>query len=471
MPRVWSAPGHVRSSGRDAVELAASAGLVLDPWQEFVLEHALGEREDGRWSAFEVGVCVPRQNGKGAIIEARTLAGLFLFGERLLIHSAHLFDTSKEAMRRLLELIEGCPELDQQVKAVHRANGTEGIELKSRQRVRFRARTKSGGRGLTGDVLFLDEAMYLPAATISALLPVLSARPNAQVIYTGSAVDKVENPDGVTFARARERCVAGEDSQLAWFEWSLPAGAPDDVPADVAADPGSWRLANPALGIRITEDAVRREMPAMDRRGFAVERLGVGDWPRTDMPTAAVIDPSVWSGLVDEESEVLDPVWLGFDVSPDRKWASIVAAGLRRDGLVHVEVVERRPGARWVAGRVRELVARHKPAGVVCDRAGQSSSVVKDLEGQGVRVKETDHREMIMACGEFYDMVVDGGLRHLAQEALDAAVAGAVKRDLGGAWAWNKRASGIDITPLVAATLAAGRLSQPAARVPTVEVI
>ena len=38
------------------------------------------ERADGNWSAFEVGVNVPRQNGKGGIIEARELAGLFLLG-------------------------------------------------------------------------------------------------------------------------------------------------------------------------------------------------------------------------------------------------------------------------------------------------------------------------------------------------------------------------------------------------------
>jgi hypothetical protein len=41
------------------------AGLILDPWQQFVLVNALGERADGRWAAFEVGVDVARQNGKG----------------------------------------------------------------------------------------------------------------------------------------------------------------------------------------------------------------------------------------------------------------------------------------------------------------------------------------------------------------------------------------------------------------------
>ena len=64
-------------------------GLHLDPWQQLVLEGACGERADGKWSAFEVAVISPRQNGKNGILEAREIAGLCLFGEQLILHSAH----------------------------------------------------------------------------------------------------------------------------------------------------------------------------------------------------------------------------------------------------------------------------------------------------------------------------------------------------------------------------------------------
>jgi hypothetical protein len=133
---------------------------------------------DGKWAAFEVGVEVAAQNGKGAILEARELAGLFLLGERLIIHSAHQFDTSLEAFRRLLCLIEDTPDFDRRVQRVSRSHGEEGIELKNRQRIRFRTRTKGGGRGFSGDCLILDEAMILPESAHGALLPTLSARPN-----------------------------------------------------------------------------------------------------------------------------------------------------------------------------------------------------------------------------------------------------------------------------------------------------
>src|SRR5665213_714851 len=89
LPRLSSVPPYVSTTGQEAIDLAALAGLVLDPWQQWVLMRALGERADGKWSAKRVGLVVGRQNGKNSVLEARELAGLFLLGERLIIHSAH----------------------------------------------------------------------------------------------------------------------------------------------------------------------------------------------------------------------------------------------------------------------------------------------------------------------------------------------------------------------------------------------
>jgi hypothetical protein len=73
-PPIQTAPPSVSSAGQEAIDLAAKAGLKLDPWQQHVLRVGMGEAPDGSWSAFEVAVNVPRQNGKGGIIEARESA-------------------------------------------------------------------------------------------------------------------------------------------------------------------------------------------------------------------------------------------------------------------------------------------------------------------------------------------------------------------------------------------------------------
>jgi len=455
-PRFLTRPADtVSSTGAEAVELAALAGLHLDPWQQLILDGALGERPDGSWAAFEVGVVVPRQNGKGALLEARELAGLFLLGERLIVHSAHLFDTSLEAFRRLLELIESTPELDQRVQRVSRSHGEEGIELRGGQRIRFRTRTRGGGRGLSADLVVLDEAMILPTAVHGALLPTLSARPNPQVWYTGSAVDQAIHDDGVVLARVRERGIAG-DPRLFYAEWSLDRANPADVTLADAADPAAWHAANPALDVRISREHVTAEQRALDGRAFAVERLNVGDWPATDDTVEHVIDPDLWNQLADDTSTIHGRPVFAFDVSPDRSRTAIAAAGRRDDGLLHVEVIAHGPGTGWIVDELTRLKQRYRPTRVVCDAAGPAGALVARLANAGVTADALSAREHADACGTIVDSVNDRALRHTGTDELYAAIRGAATRPLGESWAWARRSSTVDISPLVAATLALG---------------
>jgi hypothetical protein len=436
------------------------AGLSLDPWEEYILTESLGERADHKWAAFEVGVVVPRQNGKGSILEARELTGLFLLDERLLIHSAHQFDTSLEGFRRLLMLIEDTPEFDRRVDRVSKSHGEEGIELKKnprtglRQRIRFRTRTKGGGRGFTADWLGLDEAMILPEATVGALLPTLSARPNPQVMYAASAVDQEVHDEGVALARLRERALVGGDPSLAYFEHSVDAGNPAEVTRAMAEDPKRWAEANPGLGIRITTEHVAREQRSMDPRTFAVERLGVGDWPRTDGLDGVVITPEAWASRIDRESSALNPVCFALDVTPDRSHGAIGVAGPRPDRRCHVEIIEHKRGTGWMVERVAGLVVSHKPVAVVCDASGPAASLLAELAEAGIEVTLVNAKEQAQACGLLYDAVDQDTLRHLGTRELEQAIAGAVKRPLGDAWAWSRKSSAVDISPLVAVTLA-----------------
>lgn len=454
-PSVCHVPPHQSSAGQEAVELAKYAGLILDPWQEFVLSGALGERKNGKWAAFEVGLVVPRQNGKGAILEARELAGLFLLGERLIIHSAHQFDTSLEAFRRVLALIEDTPDFSKRVKRVSRSHGEEGIELTNGQRIRFRTRTKGGGRGFTGDCLVLDEAMYLPESAHGALLPTLSARPNSQVWYTGSAVDQWVHDNGVVLSRLRERGHKGDDPGLAYFEWAHEAAHPEWIEPDVATTEEAWAKANPGLGIRISSGHIANEQRAMDPRTFAVERLGVGDWPNANAEKDQVIGAERWNACADPHSTFTGVPTFAFDVTPNRSQATIAVAGLRSDGHLHIEVVERGKGTGWVIERLKELLARHKAHSVVCDTAGPAASLLPQLEEHEVEVSTVTAKEYARACGHFFDAAEQENLRHLNTSDLNASVRGAATRPLGEAWAWSRKTSSIDISPLVACTLAA----------------
>jgi hypothetical protein len=438
-PRVLSVPPYVSSSGPEVVELAADAGLLFDPFQSLILDGGLGERADGQWSAFEVAEFMPRQNGKGSVIEGRQLGGLFLFPEKLIIYSAHEFKTAQEMFRRILSLVEGRDWLSRKVLRVRTSHGEEGIELRDGTRLRFVARSGGSGRGFTCDCLILDEVMILGAQSMAALLPTLSARPNPQIWYAGSA--GLEGSEQQR--RIRARGLTGTDPNLAYYEWSVP----DDT--DDLDDRAGWAQANPALGIRLTEEFIGRERAAMPELEFARERLGI--W--SDARREAVIDPVLWDRLADPDSVALDPVKFAFDVTPDRSMAAIASAGRRKDGRLHGEIVDYRPGTSWVIPRMRELDEKWQPDDTLLDPAGPAGSLLPDLERAGIKFTAVTSREMAQACGLVYDLATQDGLRHMGQSMLDTALLGAKKRPLGDAWAWARKGTA-DICPLYAFTLA-----------------
>src|SRR5690606_14640708 len=164
----------------------------------------------------------------------------------------------------------------------------------------------------------------------------------------------------------------------------------------------------------------------------------------------------VWNNLVDQASEPGPGLVLAVDVSPDRSMASIGVASERRDGVVHLEIIENRAGTGWLVPRLREIRERHGAAVVVMDALSAAASLEPDMRRAGLRVIKTSLSDLADACGLFFDAVQDGAVRHLGSPVLDAALRSARRRKLrsGEAWAWSRATSEADITPLVSVTLA-----------------
>jgi hypothetical protein len=460
------------SSGGEATALAARCGLVLDPWQAWVLEHALGERPgDGRWAAFEVGLIIPRQNGKNAILEARELAGLFLFGEQLIIHTAHQFKTARRAFMRIRNLIESVPEFDRRVAKVSASHGEEGITLLGGQELLFLARSGSSGRGFTADLVVYDEAMILDSAPVQASLPSLSAMRNPQVWYTGSAgLGKVSTQ----LARVRRAGIAGTSRHMFFAEWSIDWHTDRCEPSCTRHDdplkPAAVARSNPSLGaVRangtgLTLEACERELDAMGEEPYAVERLGVGDYPSA-ADDWAVIPRRLWEAamVADMPARAGRPVF-AIDTRPDMGATAIGECGPvpGRPGVYALELADHAAGMRWAVGRAAELDRRHGPTTWVVDKRAAAGDLIDDLTAAGLTVVVPTAAEVAHACVGFYDAVTagdaaDGGgprIIHNGERAVARALAGADKRKLGESWAWDRTAGTVDLCPLVAFTLA-----------------
>lgn len=464
-PRYCWIPEHDASIGLRAVEFCKEVGLTLDPWQETILEASLNESGD-HWTAREVGLIMPRQNGKNEILLARQLVGLYLLNERLIIHSAQEWPTAMEAFGRLRDVIEDSPALMQTVarKGISMSHGNEGVTLANGQRIRFRTRTGPGGRGFTADCVMFDEAMYLSEMFYGALRPTILARPNTQIWLTGSAVDREVHEHGVVLARLRERGIANEE-EIAYFEYSMEGENPDLVSDEQLEDPGELRKANPAADSRIDIKNLLSAKRSMSRRSFAVECGGIGDYPRTDGLEGVVITPEAWEACLDENGTITGPLCFCLDADPIRAHSAVCVAGLRDDGLIQVEVCRAEKGTGWVVDYVVGRVAEHKPLAVVLDGMSGSFSLLPDLteklkdEGllSGLKAGEVvvlSSRENGQAASMLYDAVDQQTVRHRGQPEVSDALRGAAKSDMTDAWRWSRKDSSVNITPLVGCTLA-----------------
>lgn len=440
-PRVLHGPKTRQNSWQDVSDLAAGFGVVLDPWQETVLQAAMGERPDGQWAARQVAISAPRQNGKSEIIVARALAGILLFGEQTIIVSAHQQDTAREVFGRLLGIIEQFPNLEERVESVMRAVNREYIRFKSGQTIRFKARSTGSGRGFSCDCLLLDEAQILSPSSWSAILPTMSARPNPQAWLLGTP--PTENDDGEVFERMRNLGVLGRENTVAYLEWA----AESDDPID---DPLTWAKANPAYGSRISQEAVATELASMSEEQFRLERLGIWNEAAAHMP---VIPAAVWRKLnaPGPDSET-PPTAFGVDMSHAMQ-ISVAAAWVVEDSI-HVEEV-------WAGGDVAAAVqwiatAAGRRTEVVIDDLSPASQMVPELINRRVKVRKSTARDMAKGCLQFESRAGAGTVSHAGQAQLAAAVAGAKKRPIGdaGGWGWDRRDASSQIHPLVACTLA-----------------
>ncbi len=457
-PRIFVEPdGDEHPRWTEFEDFLGKCGISLDGWQEDVLRAAL-RRRGSLWAAFTVGMCVPRQNGKNEILMARELIGALPLAEKLQVHSAHLSDTSIEAFARMDDLIDGNRFLEAQVRHIRRTNGREAISFKGDdydRRIRFRTRTRGGGRGFSGSPVYFDESMVFPVVSQNSILPVMSAQPDPQAWYMGSAVDKREQPEGLVFAAVRQRALEGGDDRLLYCEWSLDVELPELVMEGQAADPASWAATNPSLGIRITPEYVEAERRDLTPRGFAVERLGVGDWPDLEGHDV-LLNIDAWDALENPEAELQPGYVLSFDVSPERH-TSILLSGRSLTGKYMTKLIAHEAGTRWAVDRIAKAYADDSNISyVACDGLGPAAALILELEDRNVTVQRLTSTEMAESAGRFVDMVAEGELEHHGGPALHDAVAGAATRPFLDRFAWARKNSRVNIAPLVAATVGLG---------------
>ena len=201
-----------------------------------------------------------------------------------------------------------------------------------------------------------------------------------------------------------------------------PGCALDDEMAWVLANPVKARI-DPALTVL---RALREALPADE---FARECLGWWDEASGQM----VVPEQAWADDLDLKSEIVSVPIFALDVSPSRSWAAVGVAGIRADGLPHIEitsskgVVDHRPGVEWVVPRLVQLKERWPGMRVAIASGSAAESLVPALIEAGIDLIFIKGNDLAAACGLFYDLATTKGLRHLGQVELTTALSAARK--------------------------------------------
>lgn len=436
-PKVRVEPPPTRANAwEDVSDLSRSFGVVLDPWQETVLQAAMGERSDGTWSAKQVGLSAPRQNGKSQLIVARALAGALLFDEKKIVISAHSQDTARETFAKFLEQIDASPALAERVDKVMNALNREFIKFRNGAVIQFKARTVSGSRGFSSDCLLLDEAQILGMPAWVSINSTMSARPNPQIWLMGTPPTPEDN--GEVFSSIRTAARNGRSKSLAWLEW---AADPEDDPALAA----TRAKANPAWETRINHEVVQGEFETYPPDRFALDRLGI--WSTELRPP---IMPN-WAACA-TESDPGQPASLGIAMDLDQVWLSLGAAtGDDRPHLGSLMRVRLDQGRAKLVAEVARIQRQYSCA-VAIDKKGPASLLIPDLEAAGVRLTAASLDDFIQACADLWDAVEAGRVEHGNYHDLNAAVDAAGWRKVGDRRAFARKNG--DISSLEAVALA-----------------
>lgn len=430
----------------DAYDFFESSAYASDDWQYEILKDWLAiDAQTGQFTHSICGLSVPRQNGKSRMLELRIIFGLVFLNERI-IFSAHEVRTAREIFERLCLFFDDdtYPDIKESVKSIRKANGQEEIRLKTGARVQFMARTKSSGRGLSGDIMIFDEAQQLKSQAMAAMRPIVSTSKKPQSIYVGTP--PTDDLDGETFISIRNQAIESEKTSttLSWIEFAAVTG--DDLD-----DPRVWEKTNPAFASgRILESTIADDRVQMSEEQFKRERLGM--WETRG--GASIVDMKHWQTLADPHSGIDGNIVLSIDISPQRDTGTISAAGFRSDGLLHVETLRNQKDISWIVPSMIQLRNIKTIKAVIIDGASPAATLIDDLKRSRFNVIIAGARDVAIASALFVDAVNESQLRHVDQPLLNTALAGARKRKLMDAFAFARSVSTTDITPVVSCSLA-----------------
>lgn len=433
-PRLFTPPlrplTRKTSLGFEVIDFAHAIGETLLPWQEWVLIHALEQNVDKSFRFRTILVLVARQNGKSKLARVLTLWRLYMDGAELVLGAAQDVSQAREQWNYCLSMARACPDLNAELDTVRNVNGDEWFRVAGGGRYKITAANDKAGRGLSSDLLVVDELRtHGDWRAWGSLESTTRARPRAQVW----AMSNMGGDEAVVLNLLRDRALAGTEPQLFIAEYSGPEGCSLD-------DREAWAQANPALGHLFGESSIQSAMAA-PAAVFRAETL----CQRVEQLNGA-FDIDCWNGCADpaaaplkEQPEYRRRIAACFDIARDGKHATLAAAVLLPDGRVRVEIAAAWESTDEARAELPALLDRMKPAALGWFPSGPAAAFATTLRARQGSV-ELGGGKASEACQELADLIKALRVVHPADPLLDTQIRGAEKVHTGDSWKLGREA-------------------------------
>jgi len=427
------------------------------PWQRHAADVGGELLPDGRPAYSVVVVSVPRQAGKSVLGRAVCVEGLTSRPEARVWSTAQTRNAGRDRWLDGARALRRSPALGH-VTDLRLANGSESVTLPNGSTWRPFAPLPDALHGETSTRVLVDEAWSFDKVRgtelVQAIMPTGLTVPTFQLWIVSAAGDESSE----FLADLLDAGIAGaaSGSGVAAIVWQADTDphAPDLVERVIDA--------HPALGHTVTADAIRTASDVMDPSEFL--RAYGNVWTAT----SGTLFPGdkVDAVRVEATGAPTRPprIALAADVAPDRGSASIAAAWNLDDGSPDtVGIVAHGSGVSWVVDAARSLTGRYGVP-LTVDPIGPTAGLADDARRAGIPLRTLVTRDVTTAAADLLDAVTSVDVALVSDSSLDAALSIAARRSVGrDSWAFDRRGTAGDLSPLVAASHALYALRRPAA--------
>jgi phage terminase large subunit-like protein len=422
------------------------------PWQKHALTEIL-TMQNGKYVRRVQGLVCARQQGKTELAKIRIIAGIYLFNEKDVILLSVNRKLSLITWRQIDYLIQNTPRLKALWAKSYTTNGAERIVFKNGAQISVVAATPNGSRGMTADLVFIDETRAIDQGTWDAAVYTTNARPLAQVLTVSNAGDK----SSTVLNNLRDRAIANVSPTLGWLEWSAH-------PSREIMDKRGWVESNPALGWTMDEATMQHNAVTNDPLAFRVEVLC-----QFLDNLASPFEVGSWDKCADE-SIVVEPgglTFFAFDKSYTHKYAVLVA-GQKLDELrVKVKVLQVWSTTtplddRQLASDINAHIQRYRPRVVMYDK-WVSENVASYLKSSGSPLMDVSGKTQNEASNRLAQLMSHGQVIHANEQVLNEAIAACATKHTEYGWKIVRRKSAGEICAAISVAMVAWYASRPQA--------